>query len=528
MRIVLLSWARIWESLSLGGGSNGYASAIALELARRGHDVIYLCGGTTYENSPDGSAGPCRLLRHADWQRIRVFEVVNSPVLAPGFFQIGDPLAEVSSPELERLVGALFSQLQPDVLHIHNIEGFSIGCVDAAAATSSRPRIVFSLHTYHPVCPQACLMQGHRRPCLSFDNGHSCASCIPALDPADARRLRAAEAKQQPELAIDPTDPCDVLGPLPPVEPDGRWRVADAKTDPRRRMPSGHETGEHTWIPLENLALGEPASSKAPNDYAVRRDAMVAMLNRCDRVLAVSRFVRDKFQALGLDLGVTSTLYIGSRMPELAASRSAAPRPSPVTDPAAPLRVAFLGFNVWHKGPPLLAAALSLLDAGTLSRIHLSLFAGGGHGLREMFAPFEPMLAGLTLQNAYEYDEVPILLDGIDLGLVTSVWWDNAPQTVMEFNACGIPVLGAELGGIPDFIRHGHNGFLFRGNDPPALAAELGRLAREPWLVAAARANVLPPKGIPEHVLELEEVYAGRLRDDDVPPHLRAGVAAPR
>lgn len=42
---------------------------------------------------------------------------------------------------------------------------------------------------------------------------------------------------------------------------------------------------------------------------------------------------------------------------------------------------------------------------------------------------------------------------------------DNLPNTVLESLSCGTPVIGFEVGGIPDMIHHNYNGFLVaRGN----------------------------------------------------------------
>mgnify|MGYP001266276681 CR=1 FL=1 len=131
--------------------------------------------------------------------------------------------------------------------------------------------------------------------------------------------------------------------------------------------------------------------------------------------------------------------------------------------------------------------------------------------MEPQFRQLEPRLAALTLKHGYEYEEIPSLLAGIDLGLVPSVWWDNGPQTVMEFFACGVPVLGAELGGIPDLVRDGHNGLLFRGNDRWDLARTLAAVTAQPGMIGALAGQVRAPKSMPEHALELERIYTERL-----------------
>ncbi|BDG07084.1 glycosyltransferase [Anaeromyxobacter paludicola] len=67
---------------------------------------------------------------------------------------------------------------------------------------------------------------------------------------------------------------------------------------------------------------------------------------------------------------------------------------------------------------------------------------------------------------------VPELADafaGLDVLVVPSSG-DGRPQIVMEANACGIPVIASPVGGIPELIEEGRNGYLV----PPK---EVGRFA---------------------------------------------------
>lgn len=133
----------------------------------------------------------------------------------------------------------------------------------------------------------------------------------------------------------------------------------------------------------------------------------------------------------------------------------------------------------------------------------------GGESIEPRFRLLEPRLARLIMRHGFEFEQIPALLAGRDLSLVLSTWWDPAPQTVFESFACGVPVLGAELGGIPDFVHDGVNGLLFRGNDPADLARRLASIIDHPDTLHRLRDGVRPPKDIAVHAAELEAIYTG-------------------
>ncbi len=50
-----------------------------------------------------------------------------------------------------------------------------------------------------------------------------------------------------------------------------------------------------------------------------------------------------------------------------------------------------------------------------------------------------------------------------------SEWYENCPFSVMESQLFGTPVIGADIGGIPELIRVGETGLLYRSGDVDAL-----------------------------------------------------------
>jgi glycosyltransferase involved in cell wall biosynthesis len=68
--------------------------------------------------------------------------------------------------------------------------------------------------------------------------------------------------------------------------------------------------------------------------------------------------------------------------------------------------------------------------------------------------------------------------------VIPSEWYENAPLSVMEASALGRPIIGADIGGIPELIRQEETGFVFPSGSVEALVEVLERVQR------------LPPEGL--------------------------------
>ncbi|TAL21255.1 MAG: glycosyltransferase, partial [Aquabacterium sp.] len=79
--------------------------------------------------------------------------------------------------------------------------------------------------------------------------------------------------------------------------------------------------------------------------------------------------------------------------------------------------------------------------------------------------------------------------------------------------ALGKPVIGADIGGIPELVEHGHTGWIFPSRDTGALAAALREVAGTPdtrlaEIGRAARQHVEAHFSRDRYVAAMQALYA--------------------
>ena len=145
-----------------------------------------------------------------------------------------------------------------------------------------------------------------------------------------------------------------------------------------------------------------------------------------------------------------------------------------------------------RKGLWLLAEALKCL--GDVENLFL---LSVGQGKPEVNGPIRHLHLGPV-----EYRRLSLVYSAADLFVIPSLE-DNLPNTVLESMACGTPVIGFAVGGIPDMIRHERTGLLVPSLDVSGL-----RLAIAGLLSNAARRREMSIRSrqvaLAEYSLELQ------------------------
>ena len=161
------------------------------------------------------------------------------------------------------------------------------------------------------------------------------------------------------------------------------------------------------------------------------------------------------------------------------------------------------------------------LVIGRLSRekgIHVVAEAARLAGARLTVAGDGPLRAGLeagypeiTFTGHLSGNDVRNLTRTARAVVVPSVWFENAPMSVLEAMAAGVPVIASRIGGIPEQVTDGVDGLLVDPGDPKVLAEAMKRLADDRdfamTLGARAQATVAERYSPAMHLARLEKTY---------------------
>jgi glycosyltransferase involved in cell wall biosynthesis len=121
----------------------------------------------------------------------------------------------------------------------------------------------------------------------------------------------------------------------------------------------------------------------------------------------------------------------------------------------------------------------------------------------------------VVFRGGVPHAELPSVLRSLD-AVVCAPWYEPFGIVPLEAMACGVPVIGAAVGGLLDTVVDGVTGLLVPPRDPAAIAAAVERLLASPDLRRAmgrrARDRVEASYTWESAALLTEEAYAAAAR----------------
>ena len=523
-----------------GGGLTRYALDLMAAQAGAGHEVTYLCSG-------DFDLRFRLRIRRWKMGAVQVLELRNPRVENVQLGRQKHPEREITDQPTERLFIAVIDELlegqasrkkaqeaqensggalpsptetpcascaslrqdgPPLVVHLHNLMGWPIRILSLLAERGIP--VVYTVQNYHAVCPTTRLNdEVTDEVCEDYFDGRRCARCNAAKPPAEQfrflRRFRLDRAIRAMPTAFRAIRAAKrALG-------FGHWALGTTR--------SKHALGARTATGCRGGSV--PSTSELSEAFRRRREAFVAALNGTALPVDSAQSSTDcnpKPKAQSPKPGVT-VLAMSNRVAELLIRHGVEPSRvkvlplvlgdfdkivrRPPRTPSLPIRFGLLNKLTHLKGADVLREAFKGLSP---DQVRLLVF---GSQSEAGVAAIGPLLdAGVAeLRGPYERSRMNEVLSEIDVGLVPSIWEEPYGYVGVEFLAAGIPVLGSRIGGIPDYVEDGVNGFLLPATEPAAWRDKVTELAERPGQLARLAGGMRGVKTIESHLAEIETIY---------------------
>lgn len=438
--------------------------------AEAGHEVAYFCAGRRLPR-----LSRPRIHR---WRRGRVtmYEVLNPPVPHGGDRGTRVPHLELNEPHTESLFGKVLARVRPDIVHLQELAGLPSSLIDVAK-DGGFP-LLMTLQDYNGLCPTLKLYDWQGEVCLRAQPGTDCRRCCR-------------------EGSVDASHHADQTVAVALVELGRRY--------PRAKHIYRERIAPALWriLPARSTQVDPGPLPPRAEEYDKRREVNVARLSRVDALLAMSSRVADIYQELGVSGDRLRTLH-------LTLDHLEGLKPRHLVKP--PRSVVFgtlNGANSPQKGSGVLLDALCHLEElGYGDRFRLRV-----HGaVDQEFTRRVQGMQSVEVESMYDASRLGEILDGIDVGIVPSIWEEAYGYVGIEFLAKGIPVLGNAIGGITDYTVPNVTGWLNESLDGAGLATLMAGIIDSPEQIVELHRGIVERreelvKPLERHREELDGIY---------------------
>lgn len=351
-----------------------------------------------------------------------------------------------------------------DIYHQHHWEVYC-GLPHLRLAKELGMATVVTIHYPLPICQRTTLIFNGQQACDGKIDVVRCSQCADSL----SKKLPAAMVNSLSHL------PLDLLSRLPmPVS---------------AYLPTSVDDGN----------LGRFVRPfVVPGYVAARKKSLLKMAKYADRIVTVCDWL---YKALLIN-GVPEEKLILSRHGIYTAQEKSLQ----IKQQSDSLKVVFLGRWDIYKGIEILVQAVK--DLPPLVKIELVIYGiTQDERYRQKIFNLIANDPRIRVNKELTRTELPQTLANYDLLAVPSQWLETGPLVVLEAHSLSIPVIGSNLGGIAELVRHGIDGWLVTANDTKAWTQALERLATDTNLLNKLRQGIKPVRTVNMQAADLAAIY---------------------
>jgi glycosyltransferase involved in cell wall biosynthesis len=166
----------------------------------------------------------------------------------------------------------------------------------------------------------------------------------------------------------------------------------------------------------------------------------------------------------------------------------------------------FMGTFIWHKGIHVLINAFKMVKN---DKLKLKIFGRGDD--RDPYVKDILKLAKddsrIEFCGTFDYSELPKIMKEISITVIPSSYKENFPLVMQNSLAYNKPVIASNVGGMPEVIKDGLNGFLFEQENTEQLARIIHNISQNPDIIEKLKKGITSPPRIESEALQYENIY---------------------
>jgi glycosyltransferase involved in cell wall biosynthesis len=364
------------------------------------------------------------------------------------------------NPEIDRAFSQILDETRPDVVHVQHLLYLSAGIIEQIKQRGIP--VVYTLNDYWLMCPQGQLFKENCRVC-DGDLQADCRSCIFY------------------QLGI-------------------RKHVSAIYSFCRSRLP------ERVFLGIKDAYLMAAkktflSQEKTNPLLANRRAYMKNVCSLIDLFVAPSRHIAAVFVKYGIPQQKILYMPYGFNIAKVS---------SATKSNSEALRFGFIGNFMPSKGLQVLIESFKGISP---DKANLKIY-GMAYSYKSVLGGYVRRIKSMARQGNIEFmgpfdnSRIWDVFENIDVLVVPSLWQENSPLVIQEAFLAKTPVIASRIGGIPELITDGVNGFLFEAGNGVDLRRMITNIIEDPGLLQQARQGIQKVKSIDQNAAEFETLYA--------------------
>jgi len=216
---------------------------------------------------------------------------------------------------------------------------------------------------------------------------------------------------------------------------------------------------------------------------------MKNIISMIDVFVSPSHTLRNFFISQGIEKSKIKYLKYGFNTEKIKYNKK-------IFKPNSKINFGFMGRVIPTKGIKVLVDVFNELPKENL-------FLYGNIGAQKRFLETD----NIVFKGGYDNNTINDVLNEIDVLIVPSIWYENAPLVIQEAFLSGIPVITSDLGGMSELVQNNENGFTFKVGSKTHLKEVITKITNNPMILNELKNSRNSVVDIKDDAKEIIKIY---------------------